>query len=74
MSAAPALPSTHPQLGYSAELAYAVAACQYRQGDFSGAAASLADIVELGVQQHPELGIGTQTEGMEVGRWVGRPQ
>ena len=57
--------------GHTPELAYAVAACQYRQHDFPAALASLADIVEAGVQQHPELGIGTQTEGMEVG--VGWP-
>ena len=53
-------------VGQSAELAYATAVCQYHQGDYPAALASLAEIVEHGVQQHPELGIGTQTEGMEV--------
>ena len=53
-------------VGQSAELAYATAVCQYRQRDYPAALASLAEIVEQGVQQHPELGIGTQTEGMEV--------
>jgi len=53
-------------VGYSPELAYGVAACQYQQRDYAGALASLGDIVAAGVQQHPELGIGTQTQGMEV--------
>ncbi|KAL4422716.1 hypothetical protein ABPG75_008913 [Micractinium tetrahymenae] len=53
-------------VGYSPELAYAVAACQYQQRDYAGALASLAEIVEAGVQRHPELGIGTQTQGMEA--------
>ncbi len=52
--------------GHTPALAYAVAVCQYRQHAMPAALASLADIVEAGVQQHPELGIGTQTEGMEV--------
>lgn len=56
----------HHQVGYSPELVYSLAVCQYRAGDLSGAAATLAEVVEAGVQQHPELGIGTQTEGMEV--------
>lgn len=54
-------------VGYSPELAYAVAACQYQQRDYTSALASLAEIVQAGVQRHPELGIGTQTQGMEVG-------
>lgn len=82
-------PSASPQGGYTPELAYSLAACQYRGGNLAGAAASLAQVVEAGVQQHPELGIGTQTEGMEVGgaggcfvwggvgaascRWAGHP-
>lgn len=54
------------QVGFSPELAYALAACRYRGGDLPGAAAALAEVVQAGVQLHPELGIGTQTEGMEV--------
>lgn len=58
----------HPlQLGYSPDLAYALAACQYRAADYVGAASGLAELIQLGVQAHPELGIGTQTEGLEVG-------
>ncbi|PRW32971.1 TPR repeat-containing isoform B [Chlorella sorokiniana] len=53
-------------VGFSPELAYGLAACRYRAGDLSGAAAALADVVQAGVQLHPELGIGTQTEGMEA--------
>lgn len=59
------------QVGFAPELAYALAACRYRGGDLSSAAAALADVVQAGVQLHPELGIGTQTEGMEVSRGVG---
>ena len=65
------LPALKNQVGFSPDLAYALAACRYRAGDLSGAAAVLADVVQAGVQLHPELGIGTQTEGMEVGRVAG---
>ena len=70
----PTRPPARPPLqgGYTPELAYSLAACQYRGGDLAGAAASLAQVVQAGVQQHPELGIGTQTEGMEVGGRLGR--
>jgi tetratricopeptide repeat protein 30 len=58
----------------SPELAYAVAACQYRLRDHASALATLSQIVEAGVQLHPELGIGTQTEGMEVRQGCLKPQ
>ncbi|KAI3430438.1 hypothetical protein D9Q98_005033 [Chlorella vulgaris] len=48
--------------GGSAELAYALAVCHYRRRDFQASIASLAQIVEAGAQQYPELGIGAQTE------------
>ena len=53
---------------YCPELVYAVAACQYRQGQLAAALGTLAGVVEAGVHLHPELGIGTQTEGMQVGQ------
>jgi tetratricopeptide repeat protein 30 len=52
--------------GGSAELAYALAVCHYRRRDFQASIASLAQIVEAGAQQYPELGIGAQTESQGV--------
>ncbi|GAB4820179.1 hypothetical protein N2152v2_007225 [Parachlorella kessleri] len=53
-------------MGYTPELAYALAACHYRLRDFASALKVVAEIIELGVREHPELGIGSQSEGVEV--------
>ncbi len=53
-------------VGYTPELAYAVAACHYRLRDYGAALKVVAEIIELGVREHPELGIGSQSEGVEV--------
>lgn len=70
-----ALSTTLQMVGYRPELAYAVAACHYKLKDYASALKVVAEIVELGVREHPELGIGSQSEGVEV-RWrsAGRTQ
>jgi len=34
--------------------------------DFAPALKHIADIIERGIREHPELGVGMQTEGIEV--------
>lgn len=37
-----------------------------RLKDFAPALKHIADIIERGIREHPELGVGMQTEGIEV--------
>jgi tetratricopeptide repeat protein 30 len=53
-------------VGYQAELAYNVALCHYKTKQFGPAMKNIAEIIEKGVREHPELGIGSNTEGMDV--------
>jgi len=53
-------------IGYQAELAYNVALCHYKTKQFGPAMKNIAEIIEKGVREHPELGIGSNTEGMDV--------
>ena len=53
-------------LGYQADLAYNIALCHYRMKQFGPALKHLAEIVERGVRDHPELSVGAVTEGVEV--------
>eukprot|EP00887_Chlorella_sp_A99_P000192 scaffold13.g192.t1 len=46
-------------LGFTPQLAYSVAVCQYRQRDYPAALATISGVVELGVHEHPELGVRT---------------
>lgn len=69
----PTVPCTHSWypvvlqvLGFSPELAYSLAVCQYRQRDFPAALATISEIVELGVHAHPELGVGSAADGLEA--------
>lgn len=52
--------------GYKADLAYNIALSHYQQSQFSQALKHIAEIIERGVKEHPELGVGVVTEGMEV--------
>ena len=38
----------------------------YRLKDFAPALKHIADIIERGIREHPELSVGMQTEGIEV--------
>jgi len=53
-------------LGYDAHLSYNTALCHYRLKDFAPALKNIADIIERGIREHPELSVGMQTEGIEV--------
>lgn len=52
--------------GYKPDLAYAIALCHFQTKQYSQALKYIADIIEKGIKDHPELGVGMVTEGMEV--------
>ncbi|KAJ3038123.1 Tetratricopeptide repeat protein 30A [Rhizophlyctis rosea] len=60
-------------VGYQAELSYNIAACHYHMKQYVPALKYIADIIERGMRDHPELNVGMATEGIEV-RSVGNSQ
>lgn len=53
-------------LGYQADLAYNIALCNYKLKEYGPALKYNSEIIERGVQEHPELSVGSNTEGVEV--------
>eukprot|EP00095_Tigriopus_kingsejongensis_P001560 maker-scaffold137_size321222-snap-gene-2.22 protein:Tk01560 transcript:maker-scaffold137_size321222-snap-gene-2.22-mRNA-1 annotation:"tetratricopeptide repeat protein 30" len=53
-------------VGYEPHLSYNIALCHFRLKDFAPALKHIADIIEKGIRDHPELSVGMQTEGIEV--------
>ncbi|XP_065660091.1 intraflagellar transport protein 70A isoform X2 [Hydra vulgaris] len=53
-------------LGYRADLSYDIALCHYKQKHYAPALKHIADIIERGIKEHPELSVGMMTEGIEV--------
>lgn len=53
-------------LGYQADLSYNIALCYYKQKQYAPALKHIADIIEKGIREHPELSVGMTTEGIEV--------
>uniref|UniRef100_A0A7S0YW97 Tetratricopeptide repeat protein 30 n=1 Tax=Polytomella parva TaxID=51329 RepID=A0A7S0YW97_9CHLO len=60
-------------LGYQPELLYNIALCYYKTKQFGNALKNLAEIIERGVREHPELSVGSNTDGVDV-RSVGNSQ
>jgi tetratricopeptide repeat protein 30 len=60
-------------MGYQPELAYNIALCHYRQRQYGPSLKYIAEIIERGVREHPELSVGSNTDGIEV-RSVGNTQ
>ena len=56
--------------GYKAHLAYNIALCHYRLGQYALSLKSIADVIERGIRLYPELSVGMRTEGIDV-RTVG---
>ena len=52
--------------GYNAHLSYSQALCHYRLANYANALKHIADIIERGIREHPELSVGMATEGIEV--------
>lgn len=59
--------------GYQADLAYNIALCYYKLEQHSAALKHLGEIIERGVREHPELGVGSRADGVD-GRSVGNSQ
>jgi tetratricopeptide repeat protein 30 len=59
--------------GFSPQIAYNLALCHYRKKENAQALNYIAEIVERGIRNHPELGIGAQTETEGGARSVGNP-
>eukprot|EP00937_MAST-01D_sp_MAST-1D-sp2_P001215 g1215.t1 len=52
--------------GYIPELKYSIALCHFRQNRYGNALKEIADIIERGVREHPELSVGSNTDGIDV--------
>mmetsp|Transcript_23212 Transcript_23212/g.68402 ORF Transcript_23212/g.68402 Transcript_23212/m.68402 type:complete len:677 (-) Transcript_23212:459-2489(-) len=53
-------------VGHNAELAYNIALCFYNAKQYGPALKHIAEIIERGVRDHPELSVGSQADGLEV--------
>ena len=59
--------------GYQPELAYNIALCFYQMKQYGPALKQIAEIIERGVTEHPELGVGAASNDAGV-RSVGNGQ
>lgn len=50
--------SPHPPPPTQAELQYNIALCYYKTKQYGPALKNLAEIIERGVREHPELSVG----------------
>lgn len=53
-------------VGYKADLSYNIALCHYQLRQYAPALKHIADIIEKGIREHPELSVGMTTEGIDV--------
>jgi tetratricopeptide repeat protein 30 len=60
-------------LGFKPDLAYNIALTYYQMKQYGSSLKHIAEVIERGIRDHPELGIGSNTEGVEV-RSVGNTQ
>ena len=59
--------------GYQCDVAYNIALCYYKMKQLAPSLKHIADIIEKGVREHPELGVGSNSDGVEV-KSVGNTQ
>ncbi|UMM12321.1 hypothetical protein L5515_001158 [Caenorhabditis briggsae] len=52
--------------GYQSGLAYSIALCYYRRGDYNSSLQLISEIINRGIKDHPEFHIGMVTEGFDV--------
>ena len=52
--------------GYRANLSYNISLCYYRRKLYAPALKYLAEVIERGIREHPELSVGMTTEGIDV--------
>lgn len=60
-------------LGYNCELAYNIALCHFKMKQLAPSLSHIAEIIEKGVREHPELGVGSYAPEIEV-KSVGNSQ
>jgi tetratricopeptide repeat protein 30 len=53
-------------MGYQADLAYNIALCHYKEKQYGPALRTIAEIIDKGIRNHPELSVGSNTDGIEV--------
>ncbi|XP_075683230.1 intraflagellar transport protein 70A-like isoform X2 [Rhinoderma darwinii] len=53
-------------VGYKPDLSYSIALCYYSMKQYVPALKYISDIIEHGIREHPELGVGMTTEGIDV--------
>lgn len=53
-------------VGYSAQLLYAIAVCHYKLKQYGSALKNISEIIERGINDHPELSVGAASEGVDV--------
>ncbi|XP_064601290.1 intraflagellar transport protein 70A-like [Liolophura sinensis] len=53
-------------MGYQPDLSYNIALCHYMLKQYAPALKHIADIIERGIREHPELSVGMTTEGIDV--------
>ena len=59
--------------GYSCDLSYNIALCYFKEKNLPQSLKYIAEIIEKGVREHPELGVGSNAEGIDV-KSVGNTQ
>ncbi|PAV84053.1 hypothetical protein WR25_10204 isoform A [Diploscapter pachys] len=52
--------------GYQPQLAYSIALCHYKKKEYTQALKFITDIIDRGVKDHPELGVGLASEGVDA--------
>ncbi|CAH8531907.1 Tetratricopeptide repeat protein 30A [Schistosoma haematobium] len=52
--------------GFQPQLSYNIALCYYHMKQYAQSLKYIADVIEHGIRDHPELGVGMTTEGLEV--------
>lgn len=52
--------------GYQCDIDYNIALCYYKMKQLAPSLKHIADIIEKGVREHPELGVGSNSDGVEV--------
>ena len=59
--------------GYQCDIAYNISLCFYKSMQLAPSLKYIADIIEKGVREHPELGVGSNSDGVDM-KSVGNTQ
>jgi tetratricopeptide repeat protein 30 len=52
--------------GFSPDLSFNIALCYYMTKQYVMSLKHIADIIEKGIRDHPELNVGVATEGLDL--------